>query len=241
MSSTIVNCCTVIVGSLLGVLLGRRLGDSTKQVIFSALGIFTLVVGVKMAMEFSRVLYIVPSLILGGVLGCWLKIEEKILSVGRRIETRFASSGSSGSRDRLTRGFLDATILFTAGALAIVGSFEAGITGSSNLILTKAALDGFASMALASTLGIGVIFSALSILVYQGGITLIAGAIGEFVPPLVISEVSAMGGIVVVMIGINLMKLTEIKTVNFLPALLLVVLFSLADPWLTALWSGFAG
>jgi len=232
MIATIINCAAVIVGSLLGILLNKRIGENFKSTIFTGIGIFTLVIGLQIGMGFTRVLYVVFALVAGGLLGSWWDLEGKILGLGKFLEKRFSrrGNGEPDGSGNFAHGFLNASLLFCVGAMAIVGSMKAGMEKDYDLLLTKSLMDGFSAIAFASAMGIGVAFSALVILVYQGGLTLLAAWLGSFVSPLVMSELSAVGGMLIIMIGINLLELRKIKTANFLPALLVVVLFAVLEP-----------
>jgi uncharacterized membrane protein YqgA involved in biofilm formation len=220
--ATLVNALAVIAGSLLGLLFHSRIGDSLKKVVFTGAGIISLVLGMKMAFESTRIVFLALALIAGGFLGEWLDIEGAILRFGDWLRTRFArGDGDSGSD--FAYGFLDASVIFCVGAMALVGSIKAGLEGDYELLLTKSVLDGFVAMMFAAALGLGVAFASLSVLAYQGGLTLAAGLLRPVVTELVLGELTGIGGCLVVMIGINLLGLGKIKTANYLPALLIIV------------------
>lgn len=243
MFPTFVNAATIVLGTLLGLLVGSRLSEQYKHVVFTAVGAVAFVIGVSMALDSERILYMALSLVLGGLIGTGLGIEDAIYRFGERLKRGFTPAGrreagrgtaarSGEGTHSFAQGFLTASVLFCVGALSIVGSFEAGAQGSYGLLLTKAVMDGFMAVLLTSAYGVGVGFSALSIFVYQGTLTLLAGALRPVVTPLIISEVSAVGGVMVMMIGFNLLDMRRIKTANFLPALVIVVLLVLVDPWI---------
>jgi hypothetical protein len=163
-----------------------------------------------------------------------MRIEERILGFGGWIQNKLPGSMGEG---QFAMGFLDATVLFCVGAMAIVGSFKAGVDKDYQLLLLKSVLDGSISIFLAAVMGWGVAFSAFSILIVQGGLTVLSGAMAAYVGQGMIDAICAVGGLLIVMIGVNLLKLKEMKTANFIPALVLMILFELADPWL----SRFAG
>ena len=229
MVATIINAAAVIAGSLIGLIFNRRIGDRVREVLYSGVGIITLVIGMSMALEMQRVLYLALAVVLGGILGSWWGVEDGILRLGELLRQRFQRS-SSGSE--FAYGFLRASVLFCVGAMAILGSFRAGVEGDYQLLLTKSVMDGFMSILLAASMGIGVAFSALVILVYQGGVTLLAGSLSPWVSELMLSEITAVGGALILMIGINLLNLKHIKTADYIPAILVVVVFVLLDPWL---------
>ncbi len=211
-------------------MLKGKIHDRYEQTVFNALGIFTLLLGITMAQESCNALYMVFSLVLGGLLGTFLRIEDRVLSFGEWMKSKLPGSMGEGP---FAMGFLDATVLFCVGAMTIVGSFKAGIDKDYQLLLLKSVMDGSVSVLLAAVMGWGVAFSALSILLVQGSLTLLSGVVAPYVEQPMIDAVSAVGGLLVIMIGINLLKLKSIKTANFMPALVLIILFQLADPWLS--------
>ena len=223
-------------GSLFGLLFSRRITDRFKTVIYVGIGMFTLVIGVMMALETTRILFVGLSIVIGGLLGSWWKVEGGILRMGEFLQARFEKR-EGGEGNTFALGFLNASILFCVGSMTIVGSFRAGAEGNLDLILTKSVMDGFMAILLTAAMGIGVAFSILTILVYQGGLTLLAGLIAPYVSELVLSELSGTGGILVMMIGFNLLKLKEIKTGDFLPALLVILVFVLLEPVVLRIFS----
>ena len=237
MIATFVNCATVLVGSIIGLLFNKKVTDQFKQVIYTGIGMFTLVIGIMMALETTRILFVALSIVMGGLLGTWWNIEDGILKLGRLLERKF---GSKEDRETSTFafGFLNASILFCVGAMTIVGSFKAGAEGNYDLILTKSVMDGCMAILLTAAMGIGVAFSIITILVYQGGLTLLAGVLSPYISPLVLSELSGAGGILIMMIGLNLLNLKEIKTANFLPALAVIIALALLEPPILNLFSG---
>ena len=231
MIAAVVNAAAVLIGSLLGLLLRSRIKDSFKAIVQIGAGITSLIIGIQMALTGSRIVYLALSLIIGGILGEWWKIENGILSMGEGLKRTFAKN-SSGSE--FGYGFLNASVLFCVGAMALVGSFRAGAEGNYDLIYTKSVMDGFMSIVLTAAMGIGVGFSALSVLVYQGILTLAAGWLKPVVSETLLKELTGVGGALVVMIGINLLGIAKLKTANFLPSLLLIVLFVIGEGWVVA-------
>lgn len=229
MIATFINAAAVVVGSLIGLLLNRRIGERLKEVVYAGIGVISLVIGFSMALEMQRVLYLALSIVAGGVLGTWWGIENGVLRLGEFLRARFQKQGSQGE---FAYGFLSASVLFCVGAMTIVGSFQAGVDGDYELLLTKSIMDGTMAILLTAAMGIGVAFSALLILVYQGGLTLLAVFLRPHVSELMLSEISAVGGALIVMIGINLLGLKKIRTADFVPALLVAIVFVLLDPWI---------
>ncbi|RKX84107.1 MAG: DUF554 domain-containing protein [Spirochaetes bacterium] len=223
MIATLVNTLTVIIGGLLGLLLKGRIAEKYRDSVTVGVGLITLVLGMSMALSGGTILLILPALVLGGLAGTALRIEDGILKSGDVLRKLM----SPGEEDGLfARGFLDATILFCVGPMTIVGSIEAGLQGNYDIIFTKSAMDGFMAIVLAASSGAGVIFSALSVLLIQGGLTLGSGALAPLVTDSILAEIGALGGYLILMIALNLLNLKKVKTANFLPSLLLVILFA---------------
>jgi len=241
MIATIVNALAVIIGTVIGRLSGQRIGAQFRHTVFSGIGVVSLLLGISMALQSQRTLYLVLSLVVGGLIGAALRVEDRIYTFGEWLKARFHVGGDRPDENLTTEqhgfaeGFLVASVLFCVGALTILGSFQAGVERDYSLLFTKSVMDGFMAILLTTAYGIGVGFSAIPILVYQGGLTLLAGVLAPFVSPLLLSEISGVGGAMVVMIGINLLELRTIKTGDFLPGIVLVVLFVLADPFLESL------
>jgi uncharacterized protein len=232
MLATVINALAIVVGSLIGLLLKKGLSKRFETAIFTAAGITTIVIGIQMALKTSHILAFALALIIGGLAGTTIKIEDAFLSLGERMKNRFAR-GEGGANFAL--GFLNASVLFCAGAMAIVGSFKAGTEGDYSIIFTKSILDGSISVLFASALGIGVAFSALSVLAYQGLLTLASVWLKPYVSPLMLAELTGIGGALVLMIGLNLLDIKKLKTGDFLPALVMMVLFVFAMPYVTFL------
>ncbi len=226
MIATLVNAAAVIVGSLLGTILRDRIKDSFKNIVQVGAGITSVVIGVQMALSTSRIVYLAVSLILGGILGTWWGIENGILSLGDTLRKTFARRETGQD---FAYGFLNASVLFCVGAMALVGSFRAGAEGNYDLILTKSVMDGFMAIVLTAAMGVGVAFSASTVLVYQGILTIAAGWLKPLVSDLILKELTGVGGALVIMIGINLLGLAKLKTANFLPSLVLIVVAVVAE------------
>ncbi|AGK61970.1 Uncharacterized membrane protein, possible Na+ channel or pump [Archaeoglobus sulfaticallidus PM70-1] len=220
MIGTIINSVTIVVASLFGMFIGSRLNPKLKESLMRVLGLVVVVIGLKMALLTDEVVILVGSILLGTAIGEVIGIESKLESFGRSVERRFEGS-------KFAEGFVSTTLLYCVGSMAVVGSIQEGLTGDYSLLLTKSLLDGFASIALASTLGIGVMFSSISVLVYQGSLTLLAGHISALMTEKIIAEITATGGVLIVAIGLRLMELIDLKPGNMLPSLLInpIILF----------------
>jgi hypothetical protein len=219
MIGTLVNFGAVIIGSTIGLIIHRNLSKRYVQLVFQIMGLFTLVLGFKMALEGQQLLVMIFSLILGGLLGEVLKIEEWINSLGDRVKRLTKSKN-----DSFSEGLVTAFLLFCVGSMTILGAIEEGMRGNSELLLIKSLMDGISSIALTVAFGIGVLFSAIPLLIFQGGLTLLAAQAGEFIDPIIITEVTAVGGVILIGLGINLLEIKKIKVVNLLPAMLIVPL-----------------
>ncbi len=231
MIAVLVNSFTVIAGSLIGLFFYNKIRDDIKRVVYISSGMVSVVIGMQMAFETKRILYVVISLFLGGVVGTLLDIEGWILSFGHFLEKHFARNNLDTEEEKnFAKGFLNASILFCVGAMTILGAFKAGAEHNYDLLLMKSVMDGFMAIMFSAAMGIGVMFSVITILVYEGGLTFAAAWIGPAIGAAGLAEISGLGGILVIMIGLNLLKLKDIKTANFLPGLIFVVLFTLAEP-----------
>ncbi len=219
MIGTLVNFGAVIIGGSIGLIIHRNLPKRYVQLVFQIIGLFTLVLGFKMALESQQLLIMIFSLIFGGILGEVLKIEEWLNTLGDRIK-RITKS----KNDTFTEGLITAFILFCVGSLTFLGAIEEGMTGNPELLLIKSLMDGISAIALAVAFGIGVLFSAIPLIIFQGALTLFASLAGEFINPVYITEITATGGVILIGLGLNLLEIKKIKIVNLLPAMLIVPL-----------------
>ncbi len=221
MTGTFINIAAVLVGGTLGMLFGARVPERLKATVIAGMGLFVAAIGIQMFLKTSNAIIVLGALLIGALLGEWWRIEDGLQGLGAMLERRFARSEDvEGASGRFVRGFLTTSLLFCVGPLAILGSIQDGLTGDYRLLAVKSVLDGFASLAFASTLGIGVLFSSLVILVYQGGISLLAAQLNAVVTTPMMNEMTAAGG--VILIGLAFSSLLEIKKIrvgNFLPAL----------------------
>lgn len=226
MTGTIINIATVLAGGMIGLFFGARLPERIRQTVIAGLGLFTAAIGIKLFLETQNSIVVLASLLVGGLLGEWWQIEDGLRSLGSFLERTFTkNSGEDRQGSRFIRGFLTASLVFCVGPMTILGSIQDGLSGDYQLLAIKAVLDGFAALAFASSLGVGVLFSALVILVYQGSISLLAAQAQAYISPAMMGEMTAVGG--VLLLGIAVSSLLEIKPIrvgNFLPALLIAPL-----------------
>ncbi|MBU4446595.1 MAG: DUF554 domain-containing protein [Candidatus Marinimicrobia bacterium] len=221
MLGTIVNAGTVILGSIIGLMLHKRLPEKITTIVFQGIGLFTLFLGFTMAAKTNHYLIMIFSIVIGSIIGQLLSIDSALDRFSDYLKQKVRSDN-----DKFTDGLITAFLLFCMGSMTILGAFEEGLGGRPNLLLSKSMLDGFSSVALSAGLGIGVIFSVIPLLIYQGGLTLFAGWLGEFFNEIVIDEMSAVGGLILIGLGINILEIKEIKVVNMLPGLLVAVILA---------------
>lgn len=222
---TIVNAAAIIVGAFIGSFF-TKIPDKIKQTVTHGMALAVIVLGLEMSFKSDQFLIVIGSLAIGGVLGEWWQLEEKLHALGLWLEKKVGMT----SEGNVARAFVTATLVFVVGAMSIVGALDSGLRGDHQVLFTKAMLDGFFSIIFATTLGIGVLFSAFPVLIYEGGIALGATFIEKFIPhPLmdsIIHELTATGGILILAIGLNLLNITKIKTGNLLPAILACIVFT---------------
>lgn len=220
MTGTLINTGAVILGSSIGLLLKQNLPEKYKQVFFQVVGLFTMLLGISMAIQLESPLLVVFSLILGGFVGEWLNLDNKSQSLGNRLKKRFKLKN-----EKFTEGFVTGFLLFCMGSMSILGAIEEGFGKTSDILLIKSLMDGFSSIILASTLGIGVLFSSLTVLLFQGGITLLVMLLGKDIPAEIITGITTVGGIILLALGFHLLQIKQFKVINLLPSLLFICLF----------------
>ncbi len=225
MTGTLLNIATVIVGGLIGLLFGARIPERFKSTVIAGMGLFTFAMGAQMFLKTENPLIVLGALLIGALLGEWTRIEDGLHNLGAVLEKRFARDARDDSAEgsaKFIRGFLTASLLFCVGPMTILGSLQDGLTGDYELLAVKSVLDGFAAMAFASTLGMGVLFSSAIILVYQGGLSLLAGWLSPIINDAMMAEMTATGGVLLMGLAVSsLLEIKKIRVGNFLPALLL--------------------
>lgn len=225
MTGTFINVAAILLGGTIGLIFGSRIPERYKSTVIAGMGLFTGAMGLQMFLKSENQLIVLGALIIGALMGEWLKIEDRLQTLGQSLEQRFSKDTETGAGSKFVRGFMVASLLFCIGPMAILGSIQDGLTGDYNLLAVKSTLDGFASIAFASTLGIGVMFSSVIILLYQGGISLLAGQLSSIVTAPMMNEMTATGGVILVGLAIsNLLEIKKIRVGNFLPALVVAPL-----------------
>ena len=221
MVGVIINVAAVLAGGTLGLLLGGRVPQRLRETIMQGLALCILLIGAQGALETANVLAVIVCMVAGGLLGEALDIEKRLESLGALAERKFAHGGQNG---RFAQGFITASLLFCVGAMAVVGSLNAGLTGDNSTLIAKAALDLVTAVFFAAALGPGVLLAAAAVLVYQGGITLLAQALAPVLSEAVVNEMSCVGSLLIIGIALNVLNLTKLKLANYLPAIFLPIL-----------------
>lgn len=214
MLGTVVNSLSIVAGTLIGLIFKGGIPEKHTSTVMHAIGLAVILIGLKTAFDTDAILVVIISFVIGSVIGEFLRIEERLDRLGDGIGKRFSKSGTG-----VSKGFVSASLLFCVGAMAIVGAMESGLTGNHQTLYAKSMLDGISSIIFSSTLGIGVIFAAVSVFVYQGLITMAATTIKPFLLPEVVAQMSAVGGLLIFAIGLNLLDIKKVKIANMLPAI----------------------
>lgn len=219
---SLVNAAAIIVGGAIGLALHGRFPARARLIVFQALGLSVIVIGMQMALKMTQPLLVIFSLIIGGLIGELLDIEDFLERMGNRVKRLTKSQNNL-----FTDGLVTAMLIFCVGSMAILGAFDEGLRGDPKILFTKAMLDGFTSIALASTYGAGVLLSSIPVFLYQFSLTLLAGSVQQFFTPELITQLTATGGVLILGIGLNLLELLSIRLSNLLPSLVIVVILSM--------------
>lgn len=222
MLGTIVNAFAIIIGTLFGVGLKNGIKEQYKKTIMDGIGLSVLIIGIMGGVKSNNIILVICSIVIGTIIGEFIGIEDKLDRLGKFLQTKLGGKDSNFSN-----AFVTASLIYCVGAMAIVGSLEAGIQHNYETLFAKAILDGISAIVFASTLGIGVAFSSIAVFFYQGSITLLAGMLNAVLTDEIINEMSAVGGILIMAIGINLLELKQIKIGNMLPAIFVPILYQI--------------
>lgn len=225
MLGTIVNSIAVIVGCLIGLVVKGRLNERISITIMNGLGLCTMYIGVSGALKGDNTLMIIISIAVGALIGELIDIDKWLNKFGMFVESKFKSK--NGEKISIAEGFVSSSLLFCVGAMAIVGALESGLQGNHTTLFTKSVLDGISSIIFTSTLGIGVILSAVTVFIYQGAITIGSGALSVLLSTDVINNMTAVGSILILGLGLNMVGATKIKIANLLPAVFIPVIIGL--------------
>ncbi len=220
MLGTIVNALAIIIGGTIGILIKHGLKEKYKKTIMQGLGLTIILIGLMNALEAENLLLVILSVVIGSIVGEWIEIEKKLEKLGDYAQKHLGKGDSNFSE-----GFVTASLLYCVGALAIVGSLNSGLNGDHTILFTKSILDGVTAIVFSSTLGIGVIFSAIPVLLYQGFITLTASALEPFLVDAVKYNMSSVGGLLIIGIAINILDIKNIKVANMIPAIFIPLIY----------------
>jgi uncharacterized membrane protein YqgA involved in biofilm formation len=221
LSGTLLNALTVLVGGLLGTVLGDRLPERLRENVVRGVGLFTLAMGTKFAIDTSNLLYLLGSILVGGIIGSLWGVDRRLNDLGALLQRRFAARDGGGT---VAEGFVTAAIVFCVGPLTFLGSIQNGLTGDASLLAIKSVLDGFTAVALAATLGWGVLLTIPLILIYQGCLALGAAVFSGLLSELQLREMSAVGGLLILGVGLKLLSIRDVKVADYLPAILVAPL-----------------
>lgn len=218
---TIINGITIVIGSLLG-LFFSNIQERYKETVIHGVSLVVILIGLQMALIADQIILVLMSILVGALIGELMSLEANINNVAKKLTSRLETSNN----DDIAQAFITATLIFAIGAMAIIGALDSGVRGDHEILITKAIIDGFTALVLTTTLGYGVIFSAIPVVLYQGSIAILATQIEKIVPDHLlqglITQITAVGGLLIVAIGLNLLKVTHIRISNLLPALLIV-------------------
>ena len=226
MVSPIVNTVAVIIGSLLGLLLKKGIPERLTDSVMKALGLCTIFIGITGLFKGENVLVLIISMVLGTLIGEGIDLDLRLGRLGEWVEIKLKKDESI-KNSGFAEGFVTATLLFCVGAMAIVGSLQSGLTGNHEMIFTKSVLDFIAAIIFASTLGVGVMFSAVAVLVYQGSIVLLSSWVAPFLTEATIGEMTAVGSLLIFALGLNIIGITKIKVMNLVPAIFVPIILML--------------
>jgi len=217
LSGTLLNAATVLIGGFLGTILGDRLRQGLRENVVRGIGLFLLAMGVKFAIETTNLLYILGAILLGGIVGSLLGVDARLNQLGQTLQRRFAR----GSTSTVAEAFVTASVVFCVGPLTFLGSIQNGLSGDASLLVVKSTLDGFTAVALAATLGWGVLLTIPLILLYQGGLAIGASLFVGLLSDLQLREMSAVGGLLIIGVGLKLLSIRDVRVADFLPAIIL--------------------
>ena len=235
MVAVLVNVATVLLGSTVGLIFRNKIKDKFTKAVITALALVTILIGLSSALDTADILCVIICMALGTIIGELIHIDDGIEGAGDFIKKKLLKG--KNKENRFTEGFVTACIVFCVGSMTIMGSFEAGINGNNSIIYAKSALDFVSSMMFAAAMGLGVPFAALFVLVFQGALTLLAGVLAPFLSVAVVTEMSAVGGVILVGMGINMLELgpRRIKVANMLPAIFLPLAYVPLSAWIISL------
>lgn len=234
MGATVINVALILLGSVIGLVFRGKISERLTRAITCALGLCVLLIGIDAALETNNTLCVIVCMVIGTLLGEWIDIEGKMDKVGNALKAKVASKGENA---RFSEGFVNASVLYCVGAMAINGSLAAGLKGDWSILVSKGVIDGVTSITFAATMGTGVLFSVIPLFLYQGGLTLLASVIGPYLSDALVAEMSAVGGVIIIGIAINMLALGKerVRVGNMLPAIFLPAAYLPLAQWLGGL------
>lgn len=225
MLGTIVNAGAIILGGVVGLIFQGKIADRYHKLVFDSLSLCVVLIGLLNAFEVKNVLLVIFSLVIGSVIGQWMDLEKKLEHFSYWIEKKFVKAKPNGEESGFSKGFVTTTLVYCVGSMAVVGSFESGLTGNHTTLFAKAALDGMSAVLFASTLGFGVAFSSVPVFLYQGALTLSASALKPLITEIAIADMSAAGGLIIVALGLKMLEIKKMPVANMLPAIFIPLIF----------------
>ncbi len=221
MIGTFVNAGAIVIGSIIGLLIHSRLSEKIKKIVFQAIGLFTIFLGIDMALKSDKYLIMIFSLVIGAILGEWINLELLTEKLGDKLKSKIHTDN-----ERFTEGLVTAFLMFCMGSMSILGAFQEGFSGNTDLLFTKSVLDGFSAIILSASLGFGVMLAIIPLIIYQGGLTFFAAGLEKYLTNTVVNQISAVGGILLIGLGISILDIKKIKVLNMVPALIIVAILS---------------
>lgn len=222
---TLVNSGVIILGSLIGLLLKRGLPEKWQETMINSIALCVFIIGIQMAMKTDNIIIVIISLVIGSIIGEIIDIEEGMNGLGAWLGSKL-SKESGSIAGQIAEGFVNSSILFCTGAMAIVGSIQDGVSGDCSTLFAKATLDGIIALILTANVGVGVMLSAITVGVYQGSITLMAGFVEPYITEVILQEITASGGVMIMAIGTNMLRITKIRIGNMLPGMLVAAVLA---------------
>lgn len=224
MLGTIVNCVTIFVGCIVGLFIKGRMTEKISNTIMNGLALCVIYIGISGSLKGEDTIQIIICMAVGALIGELIDIDKGLINLGEYFEKKVKKKKDNVS---ISEGFVTSSLLFCVGAMALVGSLESGLKGNNTTLFAKAMLDGISSIIFASTLGIGVMMSVITVFIYQGSITLTAGLLSGVLSTVVINNMSAVGSLLIIGLGLNMLEVTKIKVANLLPAVFIPIIFGL--------------
>lgn len=218
MTGTLINAVAILIGSTIGLILNTKLPERFIKIVFQGIGLFTIFIGIYMTIETNNIFLMIISIVLGGIIGEGINLEKYVGIFGDKIKSKFKSNN-----EKFSDGFVTAFLLFCMGSMSILGAIEEGLGNEPNLLLAKSVMDGISSIALTAAFGIGVGFSVIPLILYQGGLTLLAATFGNYFSETIITELTAVGGLMLIGLGINVLEIKQLKILNMVPSLIVIV------------------